>query len=104
MLDNKGFDLWADGYDRAVGLSEEANSYPFAGYKEVLGDIFQEVVSKEDSKAHQTEIYLLIPFSLKVFLRALSTNTIEPNIATSCMPSTISVIYPIAFSLECEKV
>ena len=48
MLDNKGFDLWADGYDKAVGLSEEANSYPFAGYKAVLGDIFQEIVSKKN--------------------------------------------------------
>ena len=47
MLDNKGFDLWADGYDRAVGISEEENSYPFAGYKNVLGGIFQEVMSKE---------------------------------------------------------
>ena len=36
MLDQKGFDLWADGYDRAVGLSDGDNSYPFAGYKEVL--------------------------------------------------------------------
>ena len=25
MLDNKGFDLWADGYDKSVGLSEEEN-------------------------------------------------------------------------------
>ena len=33
MLDNKGFDLWADGYDKSVGLSEEENTYPFAGYK-----------------------------------------------------------------------
>lgn len=48
MLDNKGFDLWADGYDKAVGLSEEANSYPFAGYKAVLGGIFQEIVSKKN--------------------------------------------------------
>ena len=23
MLDNKGFDLWADGYDKSVGLSDE---------------------------------------------------------------------------------
>ena len=23
MLDNKGFDLWADGYDRAVGVSDD---------------------------------------------------------------------------------
>lgn len=50
MLDNKGFDLWADGYDAAVGLSEEENSYPFAGYKEVLGGIFKEVMTKENAK------------------------------------------------------
>ena len=46
MLDNKGFDLWADGYDRAVGISDEENTYPFAGYKEVLGIIFQTVMKK----------------------------------------------------------
>ena len=33
MLNNKEFDLWADGYDKAVGLSDEGNTYPFAGYK-----------------------------------------------------------------------
>ena len=48
MLDNNGFDLWADGYDKAVGLSEESNSYPFAGYKDVLGEIFNEVISKKN--------------------------------------------------------
>ena len=37
MLDNKGFDLWADGYDKTVGVSDEENAYPFAGYKDVLG-------------------------------------------------------------------
>ncbi len=30
MLDNKGFDLWADGYDKSVGVSDEENTYPFA--------------------------------------------------------------------------
>ena len=50
MLDNKGFDLWAVGYDAAVGLSDEENSYPFAGYKEVLGGIFKEVMTKENAK------------------------------------------------------
>ena len=44
MLNNKGFDLWADGYDKSVGLSDEANSYPFAGYKRVLAAIFQAVM------------------------------------------------------------
>lgn len=41
MLNNKGFDLWADGYDKTVGISDEENTYPFAGYKKVLGNIFQ---------------------------------------------------------------
>ncbi|SER45553.1 class I SAM-dependent methyltransferase [Lachnobacterium bovis] len=50
MLDNKGFDLWADGYDEAVGLSEEENSYPFAGYKNVLSGIFQEIMTKPNAK------------------------------------------------------
>lgn len=43
MLDNKGFDLWADGYDRSVGLSDEDNTYPFAGYKKVLAAIYDAV-------------------------------------------------------------
>ena len=37
MLNHKEFDLWADGYDKSVGLSEENEAYPFAGYKKVLG-------------------------------------------------------------------
>lgn len=41
MLSNKGFDLWADGYDKSVGLSDESNTYPFAGYKAVLGHIYE---------------------------------------------------------------
>ena len=36
MLDNKGFDLWADGYDKTVGVSDEENTYPFAGYRTLL--------------------------------------------------------------------
>ena len=49
MLDNKGFDLWADGYDVSVGLSDEENSYPFAGYKEILGRIFRTVMEKQNA-------------------------------------------------------
>ena len=48
MLNNKGFDLWADGYDKTVGISDEENTYPFAGYKKVLGFIFQTIM--RDSK------------------------------------------------------
>lgn len=50
MLDNKGFDLWADGYDKSVGLSDDDNSYPFAGYKEILNQIYNEVLSLKAKK------------------------------------------------------
>ena len=45
MLDDKGFDLWADGYDRSVGLSDETGTYPFAGYRAVLGEIYRRVLA-----------------------------------------------------------
>ncbi len=40
MLDNKGFDLWADNYDETVGISDNDNTYPFAGYKKILSKIY----------------------------------------------------------------
>lgn len=49
MLDNKGFDLWADGYDKSVGVSEEDNSYPFAGYKKILGSIYETIMKKPNA-------------------------------------------------------
>ena len=49
MLDKNGFDLWADGYDKTVGISDEENTYPFAGYKDVLGGIFQTVMEKQNA-------------------------------------------------------
>ena len=52
MLDNKGFDLWADGYDKTVGVSEEGNTYPFAGYKDVLGTIFKTIMKKLFLRSH----------------------------------------------------
>ena len=44
MLNNTGFDLWADGYDKTVGLSDEADTYPFAGYRKILASIFRAVL------------------------------------------------------------
>ena len=44
MLNGKEFDLWADGYDKAVGISDEESTYPFAGYKKVLGFIFKTIM------------------------------------------------------------
>ena len=50
MLNKQGFDLWANEYDETVKVSEESNLYPFAGYKEILNTIFNEVMQKEQSK------------------------------------------------------
>ena len=49
MLDKNGFDLWADGYDKTVGISDEKNTYPFAGYRDVLGSIFQVIMEKQNA-------------------------------------------------------
>ena len=49
MLDNKGFDEWADEYDLSVGISDEENTYPFAGYKEILRRVFHKVMEKQNA-------------------------------------------------------
>ncbi len=49
MLNNVEFDLWADGYDKAVDISDEDNSYPFAGYRKVLGTIYKIIAAKPDA-------------------------------------------------------
>ncbi len=43
MLNSKGFDLWADGYDASVAASDAEESYPFAGYKKVLAEVYRAV-------------------------------------------------------------
>ena len=43
MLDSRGFDLWSDNYDSQVEISDEENVYPFAGYKKVLGTVYEKV-------------------------------------------------------------
>ena len=49
MLDKKEFDLWADGYDKTVGISDEENTYPFASNKKVLAFIFQTIMKTENA-------------------------------------------------------
>ena len=46
MLDENGFDLWADAYDRDVRESDERGEYPFAGYREVHQRIYECIVSQ----------------------------------------------------------
>ena len=46
MLNNTGFDLWADGYDKSVGLSDENARYPFAGYRAMMNALYQRVLAQ----------------------------------------------------------
>ena len=50
MLNEQGFDLWADGYDQSVGLSDEDGSYPFAGYRALLNAIYDKVLRNGGGK------------------------------------------------------
>lgn len=45
MLNGKGFDLWADGYDMSTEVSDEDGTYPFAGYRDVLNVIYNKIMS-----------------------------------------------------------
>lgn len=47
MLSGKDFDLWANNYDKSVDLSD--GSYPFAGYKKILNEIYKRVLSSGGS-------------------------------------------------------
>lgn len=41
MLDDKGFDVWADGYDRSVELGATSKRYPFVAYGDVLNEVYR---------------------------------------------------------------
>ena len=50
MLNSKEFDLWAGGYDKSVSLSDECDTYPFAGYKIILNEIYNRILSRPGKK------------------------------------------------------
>lgn len=43
MLDTTGFDNWAESYDGTVSQSKADNSYPFAGYDELMDHIYSRI-------------------------------------------------------------
>ena len=50
MLNNNGFDLWADNYDNSVRKAEEGNVYPFAGYTSLMNAIYGTVMAQAPVK------------------------------------------------------
>lgn len=49
MLGKQGFNEWAAEYDETVRMSEREETYPFAGYGEILSDVFQSVNSGQQA-------------------------------------------------------
>ncbi len=106
MLSYQGFNLWADKYDETVQLSQENNLYPFAGYKEVLNVIFNEVMQKRDSEI------LDIGFGTGVLTSKLYANGHQIDgvdfsskmitIAQSIMPNANLVEWDISMGLPPE--
>ena len=45
MLDNNGFDLWADTYDESVDISDKNNIYPFAGYEKLINVVLKIILN-----------------------------------------------------------
>ena len=49
MMDDKEFDQWANAYEDDVFHSDKENTYPFAGYRKVLGYIYDMVMQKRSA-------------------------------------------------------
>jgi len=49
MLDNNGFDLWANTYDKSVKISDKNNTYPFAGYENLINLTIKIIVENKKS-------------------------------------------------------
>lgn len=48
-MENKKYDLWADGYGASIHLLSDNNEYPVAGYAQLLGEVYN-IVRQSDAK------------------------------------------------------
>ena len=44
MFDQNGFDRWAEEYDEDVIRTDEAEAYPFAGYRKILHAVTERIL------------------------------------------------------------
>lgn len=50
MLNDYGFNLWADSYDIFVEEADENNQYPFAGYTNLMNAIYGTIMHHSPAK------------------------------------------------------
>jgi len=49
-MDNHIFDVWANGYDEDVDITDNKDEYPFAGYKKIMQEIY-DAIPKDTTSA-----------------------------------------------------
>ena len=90
MLNNQGFDLWAEGYDESVTVSDKEDTYPFAGYRKILGWIYKIIMEKPNPAVLDigfgtgTLTEILYKNGCRIFGQDFSSKMIE--LASSKMP------------------
>ena len=47
MIESNVFDLWADGYDHEVQVTDDNNDYPFAGYRRIMNTLYNTIMQKK---------------------------------------------------------
>jgi len=50
MIKSDVFDEWADEYDEDVRIADKNDEYPFAGYRQIMGCIYNVVTEKKNAK------------------------------------------------------
>lgn len=106
MLDSKGFDLWANDYDKSVNLSEESDEYPFAGYKDVLNYIYNRVMEKPESDVLDigfgTGILTSGLYNAGCKITGIDFSSKMIDIAKKKMPNAELIKYDFSKGLPCE--
>ena len=103
MLDNKGFDLWANNYDKTVGISNDNNTYPFAGYKNILNQIYNDILNSSAEKVLDVGFgtgvltYKLYEEGITIYGQDFSKNMID--LAKSKMPKAHLYEYDFTYGL-----
>ncbi|MEW9110154.1 class I SAM-dependent methyltransferase [Cytobacillus gottheilii] len=107
MLNNQGFDLWADEYDKTVQISEDKNQYPFAGYKKILNAIYNEIMQHKHAKVLDIGIGTgVLSSKLYEYDHLIDGIDFSPkmiSIAQSKMPSATIIEWDISKGLPKER-
>lgn len=90
MFNEKEFDQWVNEYDDMVDRTAKVNKYPFAGYYDVLDEIYNEIILKPNASVLDLGFGTakltsrLYDYGCLIFGQDYSSNMIE--LASSKMP------------------